>query len=183
MVCSTRCCVILVALVAVLAYFGLQKTTVSFEFSVSDIKSDPQTVFELFRDPKNLPTFNPLMNPDLQKVEIVSIEEKDRGVEVVNFTLPIFWKAWVSVTWSIDPSSLSIDSDVTDQFGILTLAHEKWMLAPDQSEEGSVRTVMTESTQFTVPRIFAFVAHIFKDAHLEMAQMVKRAAESRQKEQ
>jgi len=175
--------VILVALVAVLAYFGLQKTTVSFEFSVSDIKSDPQTVFELFRDPQNLLPFNPLMNPDLQKIEIVSIEKKDRGVEVLNFTLSLFWKVWVSVTWSTDPSSLSIDSLVTDQFGIMTLAHEKWMFAPDQSEEGGVRTVMTESTQITVPRIFTFVAHMSKDAHLEMAQMVKRAAESRQKEQ
>ena len=28
--CSTRCCVVLVVMVAVLAYFGLQKTTVSF---------------------------------------------------------------------------------------------------------------------------------------------------------
>ena len=154
----------------------------SFEFSVSDINSDPQTVFELFRDPKSLPTFNPLMDKDLHKVEIVSIENRDGGVEVVQFTLPVFWKLRVSVTWTIDPKSLSIDSDVTDPFGILTLAHEKWTFAPGKSEEGSVSTVMAESTQFTVPRILAFLAGIFKDVHMEMVQTVKTVAESRQKD-
>ena len=170
---------ILVALVAVLAYFGLQKTTVSFEFSVSDIKSDPQTVFELFRDPKSLPT----VDKDLHKVEIVSIENRDGGVEVVQFTLPVFWKLRASSTWRIDPNSLSIDADVTDPFGILALV-QKWTFALDKSEEGGVRTSMAESTQFTVPWILAFlgVTRSTKDLHLEMVQTVKTVAESRQQQ-
>ena len=61
------------ALVAVLAYFGLQKTTVSFEFSVSDIKSDPQTVFELFKDPINLPKIHPKLTEGRDKVEVLEV--------------------------------------------------------------------------------------------------------------
>ena len=155
----------------------------SFEFSVSDIKSDPQTVFELFRDPKSIPTFNPLYDKDLHKVEIVSIENRDGGVEVVQFTVPIFWKIKALATWSIDPNSLSIDSDLTSLFGTMILARVKWTFAPDKSEEGSVRTVVTESCQFTAPRILAFLAGISQNVHLEMVQTVKTVVESRQKEQ
>ena len=126
MACCTKCCVVLVALVAVVAYFGLQRTRVSFEFSVPDIKSDPQTVFKVFRDPRKLPALNPLMDKDTHTVEIVSITEQEGGVEVVQFTVPIFWKLVVSITWTIDPVALSIDSDVLAPFGILSVAHEKW---------------------------------------------------------
>ena len=181
--CSTKCCVLLVALVAVVAYFGLQRTRVSFEFSVSDIKSDPQTVFEVFRDPRKLPALNPLMNEDTHTVEIVSITEQEGGVEVVQFTVPIFWKLLVSVTWTIDPVALSIDSDVSVPFGILSVAHEKWMFELEKSEGGGIRTVMTESTTFTLPRMLAFVADIFKSVHFEMAHRVKKVAESRHKKQ
>ena len=183
MACGTKCCVVLVALVAVVAYFGLQRTTVSFEFSVPDIKSDPQTVYEVFRDPRKLPALNPLMDKDTHTVEIVSIIEQEGGVEVVQFTVPIFWKLVVSITWTIDPVALSIDSDVLAPFGILSVAHEKWTFELEKSEGGDVRTVMTESTTFTLPRMLVFLANVFKSAHLEMAQTVKKTAESRQKKQ
>ena len=181
--CGTKCCVLLVALVAVVAYFGLQRTRVSFEFSVPDIKSDPRTVFEVFRDPRKLPALNPLMDEDTHTVEIVSITEQEGGVKVVQFTIPIFWKLLVSVTWTIDPVALSIESDVFVPFGILSVAHEKWTFELEKSEGGGIRTVMTESTTFTLPRMLAFVADIFKSVHFEMAHTVKKVAESRHKKQ
>jgi len=179
MACSTRCCVILVALVAVLAYFGLQKTTVSFEFSVSDIKSDPQTVFELFRDPKNLPNIHPMLTEGRDKVEVLSTEEQEGGVEVVHFILPSYRYFQTSSTWIIDPTSLSIESKVTGPLGIMS-GHVKRTFVPDESDGKSVRTKMTESTEVTSPQILTFAANSIIDIHLEMVQTLKRVVESRQ---
>ena len=181
MACSTRCCVILVALVAVLAYFGLQKTTVSFEFSVSDIKSDPQTVFELFRDPEYLPNIHPMLTKGRDKVEVLSTEEQAGGVEVVHFNLPSYRYFQTSITWVIDPSSLSIDSKFIGPLGIVN-GRLKWTFVPDESE-GNVRTKMTESTKVTSPKILAFAANKIRDSHLGLVQALKEVVESRQKEQ
>ena len=182
MACRTRCCVILVALVAVLAYFGLQKTTVSFKFSVSDIKSDPQTVFELFRDPKVLPSIHPMLTKGRDKVEVLSTEEQAGGVEVVHFTIPSFWFFRTSITWVIDPSSLSIDSKVTGPLSIMN-GHVKRTFDPDESDGRSVRTKMTESTEITSPKILVYAANAIMDSHLGLVQAFKEVVESRQKEQ
>ena len=181
MACSTRCCVILVALVAVLAYFGLQKTTVSFEFSVSDIKSDPQTVFELFRDPKDLPNIHPMLTKGRDKVEVLSTEQQEGGVEVVHFNLPSYRYFQTSITWVIDPSSLSIDSKFIGPLGIVN-GRLRWTFVPDESE-GSVWTRMTESTKVTTPKILAFAAYQIRDSHLGMVQALKEVVKGREKEQ
>ena len=181
MACSTRYCVILVALVAVLAYFGLPKTTVSFELSVSDIKSDPQTVFELFRDPKNLPKIHPMLTEGRDKVEVLSTEEQEGGVEVVHFILPSYRYFQTSVTWVIDPGSLSIKSKFTGPLGIVK-GRVKWTFVSDKSEGRGVQTEMRESTEVTSPKIWAFAANAIRDSHLGMVQELKRVVESRQKE-
>ena len=179
MACSARCCVVLVAMVAVLAYFGLQKTTVSFEISVSDIKSDPRTLFELFSDPKDLPNIHPMLTKGRNEVEVLSTEEQEGGVEVVHFTLPNFW---YSVTWFIDPSSLSIDAKFTGPLGIVN-GQVKWTFVPDESDGRSVRTEMRESTEVTSLQIWPFEANAIRDNHLGMLQTLKRVVENRQKEQ
>ena len=76
-------------------------------------------MFELFRDPKN----SKLPPKGCDKVEVLSTEEQEGGVEVVHFEHPAFRYFQASV---IDPTSLSIESKVTGPLGIMS-GHLKQM--------------------------------------------------------
>ena len=69
------------------------------------------------------PNIHPMLAKGHDKVEVLSTEEQEGGVEVVHFEHPAFRYFQASV---IDPTSLSIESKVTGPLGIMS-GHLKQM--------------------------------------------------------
>jgi len=103
------------------------------------------------------------------KVEVLSTEEQEGGVQVVHFKHPAFRYFQASIMWVIDPTLLSTESKVTGPLGIVS-GHVKQTFVPDESDGKSVQTKMTESAEVTSPLNLGFVANVIRDSNLEMTQ-------------
>ena len=161
----------------------------SLELSTT-IESDPQTVFQFFRDPENLLK----VHPETIGVNVTSVETKqgedEVDYEIIRFTnLHVFPIAALSVasiglkysfdvTYTVWPEKLVIEHRfVMTTFVMTTLeARGNWTF---ESVENEPVTILVEKDEYTAPLVFSsFVVSQAKEVHEAMHQNAKRVIES-----
>ena len=167
---------------AALLTYGFQRSSVTLEMSIT-ISSDPQTVFQFYREPENLPK----AHPDTVEVEVVSrTAEMNTGAEteIVRFNnihkFPIAADSAAAlglqysfdVTYTVQPAKL-----VVGYVFVMPVLEARGNWTFDSIEDGAA-TVLTEKDEYTTPLILSrFVVSQARTAHEVMHQNTKRIIE------
>ena len=113
---------------AVVAYLALRPMPLDVHLSVF-IKSDPQTAFDVFKDPQNAKKYHPLMQTNGTGIEITHRETLEDGVELLYYTAfeEINGRiVGLIMKLAIHNNKLTLYDEGTDPTGLLLRIAGKW---------------------------------------------------------
>ena len=113
---------------AVVAYLALRPDAFR-RSSISVHKSDPQTAFDVFKDPQNAKKYHPLMQTNGTGIEITHRETLEDGVELLYYTAfeEINGRiVGLIMKLAIHNNKLTLYDEGTDPTGLLLRIAGKW---------------------------------------------------------
>ena len=186
--CSWKTLVILAVAVGLLAYAAFQTTTVTLTLS-RVIKSDPQSVFQLFENPEDLTRYHPYFAAVEVKEKVEKASENVMTEylltireEVPPIVFPINITAIIECKYrlgEVPPQSerFMVSMDATSSaLGTVMKSDIVWTIAPTTTDG---ETLLSEVFQLYPPKILAsLVEDAARVAHEILLNNIKETAES-----
>jgi len=177
-----RLCALAFLVLAVVAYLALRPMTLDVHLSVF-IKCDPQTAFDVFKDPQNAKKYHPLMKTPGTGMEVTRRETLQAGVEFLNYIAYEEMNGRIVgliVNSTVYNNELTVYHEGTDPTGLLLRVAGKWTFEA-ATVDGVQGTLFTDDTNAKAPWILGYVVDLpklFPYCHGEIVNNVKLLAES-----